>query len=340
MKKLQWMLFSAGLLAGCKNDGPPPPYRADVPPVGTYSESYRAGDVRLRQQSMDKPLPAQEPVRTDIMPPYVDDPLITQAPPEQGAFVGAYNAVGHPRITLFINRSLEGQIIPTNPGRRLTGVENVRETTGSIKMESSTDRLDAWGRPIDQRTDKFETNGPAKITDRTEVYLAPGQYDEVQAKRIDYDAVENILTDWLAAGGKVSMISPRLSEAQIREIQKGNRNVLNELSKDNQIDVLIQVQAHATRQTPAGLEVRLVAEAMNTMGGESIGRAVVDIPPPLEKPVINEYTRFLARKLMSDMSRTWSNAPSPAKKENPKPAIMPTPVPNPDPMIAPPSTQP
>ncbi|MBC7785678.1 MAG: hypothetical protein H7144_17755 [Burkholderiales bacterium] len=294
--------LSVFIAAGCQDHTPPPP-RASVPPVGMYNDEVRVVP--------GKPLPPPE--MPHYQPPFTDEPLITQVPPEQAVFVDAYAQVGRPRISLFVNRSLEGQIIPTNAGGRVAGVQNTRETDGAIKMESTRGRVDQWGRPIDERTDRFETQGPARVTDRTEVYLAPGQYDEVAAKRVDYDAIENILTDWLAAGGKVSMISAKLSEAQIKDLQKGRRNVLNELSKDNQVDVLIQVQAHATRQTERGLEVRLVAEAINTQGGESIGRAVVDLPPPLEKRAINEYTRFLARKLMYDMSRTWSN-PAPAPR--------------------------
>jgi hypothetical protein len=91
---------------------------------------------------------------------------------------------------------------------------------------------------------------------------------------------------------------------------------VGELVEQLQADVLIQVQARPTRQTRYGLEVRLIAEALNTRGGQSIGRAVVDIPPPLEKTTINKYTRFVARKLMDDMTGTWNNAPvAPAQVE-------------------------
>jgi len=76
-------------------------------------------------------------------------------------------------------------------------------------------------------------------------------------------------------------------------------------------DIFVQVQAHPTNQTAAGLEVRLIAEAMNVKGGESIARAVVDIPPPLQKTTINTYTRFLARKMIDEMLNTWS-APQPS----------------------------
>ena len=232
--------------AGCQQDETPPPPGASIPPIGTYTQLR--GDA-------PKPLPVQEPPMGAAG--YADEPLVTQVAPEEPGFVDAYTHVGSPRMTLFINRTLEGKVIPTNRAER-------------------------------------------------GVYLAPGDYDEVAARRIDYDAIENIMTDWFAAGGRVTMISPTLTEAQINALQHGSRNVLQELEKNDQIDVLIQVDAKATQQTPQGLSVRLIAEAINTTGGESIGRAVVDVPPPLDKPQINEYTRYLARKLMSDMTRTWS----------------------------------
>jgi len=62
--------------------------------------------------------------------------------------------------------------------------------------------------------------------------------------------------------------------------------------------------------------MRLLAEALNTRGGQLIGRAVVDVPSPLKKTTINKYTRFVARKLMDDMTATWNNtplAPAPAR---------------------------
>lgn len=321
LTQLKELIVSPKLIAGllglglssiaCQQDRTPPPPEVSIPPTGTYTH------VR---SSQPKPLPEQE--LPGYGEPYADEPLITQQPPEQVAFVDRYNQVGRPRISLFVNRSLEGQIIPTNPGGVIAGAEVSRETSGPIKMESTRERVDPWGRPIDQKTERFESTGAARVTDRAEIYLAPGEYDELAAKRVDYDAIENILTDWLAAGGKVTMVSPRLTEAQIKELRDGKRNVLNELAKDMNIDVLIQVQAKATRQTERGLEVRVIAEAINTQGGESIGRAVVDVPPPLEKPVINEYTRFLARKLMSDMARTWSNpAPAPRPTDASPPAL-------------------
>jgi hypothetical protein len=95
------------------------------------------------------------------------------------------------------------------------------------------------------------------------------------------------------------------------------------------------VQAHPTHQTN-GLQVRLVAEAMNVRGGDEIGNAVVDIPLPMEKTQINEYTRFIAAKLMAGMTGAWDTYAN----NPPPPPGSPPPPPPPPPSSAPPDRAP
>ncbi len=180
--------------------------------------------------------------------------------------------------------------------------------------------------------------GQAIVGDKTE-----------PVERIDYDAVENVMTDWLAAGGKVVMVSPKLGESQARDLSApGKPNVLQSLSKDGAIDVLVHVQAKMTRHFGEQTGVRLLAEAVNTQGGESLARAFIDMPPIMDKPLINDRTRFLARKLMQDMTRAWENAPAPAPLPQPSaqeqrqsmPIPMPTSMPSERPAPTPPSTLP
>jgi hypothetical protein len=216
----------------------------------------------LREREPMRPLPPPRYEDPAAQPPFEDVPLVSQRPPEQRMFVEAYRGVGSPRISLFVNRSLEGAGMARGNGD----------------------------------------------------YLRPGEYDEVEARSIDYQAIETIMTDWIASNGQVTVISPtmvrqRLGDQQVKELQEGRPQALREVAEQLETDVLIQVQARPTKQTQRGLEVRIIAEALNTRGGESIGRAVVDVPPPLEKTQINEYTRFLARKLMDDMSENWRSAP-------------------------------
>jgi hypothetical protein len=192
-------------------------------------------------------------------------------------------------------------------------VEQRREATGAVRIEDREieTRRGPWQDDRRERVDRFEADGPVEYRETTQVFLRPGEYDEVAARAIDYQAMEAIMLDWISANGQVQVISPtmargRLTDEQIGELQAGRPRVLAEVARELDTDVLVQVQARPTRQTPAGMEVRVIAEAISLQGGQSIARAIVDIPPPLDKIQLNVYTRFLARKLMDDMAATWT----------------------------------
>jgi hypothetical protein len=233
--------LSAGILLasfGCR-DNTPPPSRVPVP---------QASDDRPRfEHERMKPLPPQG---SDLPePPFEDRPLVNQRPPEQAAFVNAYNAVGRPRIAVMVTRTLKG---------------------------------------------------------------------------IDAQAIENTLSDWMASNGQVTIISPtstrsKLSEDQIKAVQHPDSKSLGEVADQLGVDVVIRVEAEATDQYPQTDRIRLVSEALNTKDAIALGHAFVDMPIPLEKPQINEYTRYLARKLMDDMTSTWTSpVPAAAAPEAPR----------------------
>lgn len=266
LKLLAMGLFVAG---GCV-DKTPPPRIVVVPPPGSTSMITPAEPI--------KPLPpeALAQLQGGSPLPYDDEPLLVQEAPEEPRFLGAYYAVGRPRLAIFVNRNLTGDV-----------------------------------------TGQGET--------------------EVFARRIDYDAVENILTDWLACQGKVTIMSPmlvrsKLTPQQATELSGAQPVVPRQLAQQLDADVLIYVRALATKQSADVVKIRIVAEAMNIRDGLSIGRGVVDVPPPLEKQTINRYTRFLARKLMDNMTGTWSaplppGQPAPAQAPAPAPMQPPTPAP-------------
>jgi hypothetical protein len=264
-------------------DRTPPPPDAPIPP--------RSAALRGEDPGKPVPRPGEEDDYAGTLPPppFSDVPLVSQETPEQPGFVQAYNAVGRPRIVVFVNRTLEGELLPVDdaaPGRRYTD---------------------------DRSRDVYDRGANGRYG----TSLRPGQYDEADARQIDYEAIETILTDWLAAGGRTEIVSPitarqRLTDEQVKDLQGGRPRVMGEVARELDADVLVHVTARPTRQTQRGLEVRLVAEAINLgQGGQSIGRAVVDVPPPLDKPRINKFTRFLARGLMDRMTGTWENLPPP-----------------------------
>ncbi len=268
LAQLILIILATAFYSGCR-DNSPEVQRVPIP----------APNRDTVRSEYDRPKPLPSPDRDDQRAgpaPFYDEPLIIDTPPEAKAFVETYKQVGKPRIVVFVNRGLDGQILPV---------------------------IDA-----------------GRYTTSHDIYLRPGQYDEARAKQIDYEMMELLLSDWMAADNQVTIISPRtahrsLTEQEQRDLQAGKPNALADVGRRLDADVLIQVQAKPTRQTLEGLEVRVIAEAINIKGGESLARAAVDVQPPLDKIQTNKYTRFLARKLMDGMTTTWS-AP-PAKKEAP-----------------------
>ena len=298
------MCLATSCFLGCA-DRSPPPARADIPPSDMRN-------IPPREYEPAKPLPDPDRDSQVVAPPFDDVPLLNQPVPEAQAFVEAWNRVGRPRVTVFMNRTLEGKVIPVNPADPDVSVDVQRTRNGK------------------------------KSSDSVDVYLHKGQYDEAYAKSLDYEAMENTLSDWVACNSQVTMVAPmmarqKLTDQQVKELNEGRPQVLRELAQQLDVDVLIHIQAHPTQQSREGLKVRVVAEAINTKGGESLGRAFVDAPLPLEKQSINRYTRFLARKLMDGMIGAWY-APQP---DEPK-ATIETPAPQnvPPPNVAPQSVAP
>jgi hypothetical protein len=269
--------------------GPPP-----VQVVTTYAPN---GPI--------KPLPPQDG-SAGLPPAYADPAIVRQQVPEEPRYVQAYDNIGKPKIVVFVNRTITGELVPVNP--------NVTVRAGLT--------------PYD---------------DRTTTYLHPGQYDAAQASSIDYELIENLLTEDLSADGKVMLIAPlaarqRLGDDEVREVQAGRPQMLGELATKLNADVLVQVTARPSQQTDQGLGIRLVAEALNTHGGQAIAFAAVDVPPPLTRATVNEYVRFVARKLMDGMSGSWESmavpppvAQSPAPGGFSPPAVPPVAPPAPPP---------
>ncbi|HYE17865.1 MAG TPA: hypothetical protein VEA69_05450 [Tepidisphaeraceae bacterium] len=268
-------LFAAGACS-------PPPHqgveRVVIPAPGVQ-------DGRRYEPVGPRPLPddatfSSRVVRELPPPPFDDAPLVGQRAPEQGRFEQLYRSVGRPRIAVFVNRTPDGAAGPTGAGY----------------VERST---------VGRRGDGYSTE-----TERT--HVRGDGYDEAYARALDYEAIENILTDFMACGGAVEIISPgmvrqRLTAEQLRDLQAGQPRALRDVAAALEADVLIQVSARPTRQTTTGQELRMVGEAVNIKGGQQIGRAMVDMPLPMEKTTVNRYARWVGRKLMADMAATWSS---------------------------------
>jgi hypothetical protein len=329
-------------LTGCAQEAPP---ESAVP--------MNPGDNYVPHQAAPKPLPesAVNPPGQPGPGPYNDEPILQQRLPAEQYFVDAYNKVHQPRIAVYVNRTLTGQVVPPNPGGPVVTEQHTQESTGSVNVSNGnySEHEDAYGRDVERGHSNFQSNGPAQYTETNTTYLPPSEYDEADVKSLDYDAVERILSDWISCGGRVHMISPdyltaQLSPADQEALSQGRPVAMTAVLDKLNADVLIQVQAHPTRQANGGLQIRLVAEAMNTRGGDELGNAVVDIPLPLEKTQINDFTRFIAGKLMVSMAGAWdaysgSPPPPPPPADIAPPARAPLP-PVPPPAPAAPATRP
>ncbi len=262
---------------------------------------------------------------------YNDTPLVKDRPPEQRAFVEAYNRVGRPKIAIYVNRGLDGVTVPVNNREPILSAQSNTSISGPVTVTHNTGVFGSTS---------VQTNGPVSASSNSALYVAPGEYDDLQARALDYEAIENILTDWMAAGGQTSIISPTLARAKLTADQQkaldgGQAFVLTDITQRLDADILIQVQVRPTKQAnynapgqAAVYQARLIAEAINLRGGQSVARAVVDVPPPLDKQTMNEYTRFVARKLMDDMIYTWSAQPPtpPAAMQPAIPAVQAVPA--------------
>ena len=333
-------------IVGCQDTTPPPP-RVLVPASADHDAS------QLRTSDPIRPNPAPPPLPIAGRAPFHDEPIVEQALPEQSAFVDMYRKVGSPRVLLFVNRTMQGDILPVNNDQPSVTITHTRSSDGPVDVESSASAsgsahaygygwYDSSGSYHASASDKFSSKGAAKYSESTDLYLHPGEYDDAQARSLDYEAIENIMTDWIACHGQVVVVSPtiarqRLTDQQVKDLQDGRPQMLSEVAQQLNTDILIQIEARPTRQTANGLEIRLVAEALNTHGGQSLARATVDTQPPLDKPQINKYTRFLARKLMADMTATWSAPPPPEMRVADQPSQTPpaTPAPAQTPMPTP-----
>ena len=156
--------------------------------------------------------------------------------------------------------------------------------------------------------------GPPEYHETTTTWLHPGQYDEAELQTLDYAEMESLMTDWLHCNGQVTIIAPdalrsRLSEQQVKDLQAGKPAGAADVGQVTQADILVQLQAHPTRRQ-GQLAILLIAEAVNVRGGESIAHASVEMPMPIDRYKMNNYTRFLARKLMHEMVGSWMSMPA------------------------------
>ena len=201
------------------------------------------------------PAIARDPVKpisdpnASIQPAYDDPPLISQQLPEEPRFVQAYIAVGRPRIMIFVNHTLDGNLLPVNDAATIA-------------------------------------------------------------------TIETTLTDWLSAQGQTTIISPisarqKLTEQELADLQSGHPQMIGQIADKLQADVLVHVECRPTKQPDQGLLVTMIADAFSIRTGQQLAQASVQAALPMDNPTVTRTTRIIARKLMDEMTSTWTATAAP-----------------------------
>lgn len=245
-------------------------------------------------------------------------------------FVKAYNARRNPRLMVFVNRTITGEVLPKEGLNELLRVEESHAATGAVKVSgetaastqknSATAGVGYAGSVADataERTNKssknsFESGGAVDYTKTTSLKVAADKLDEIGASREDYALIELSLLDYLDCGGRVTIydsevVRNKLDREKVLRIENGDGDALRLLSTELQTDVLIQVKATPTRhsQWPQGA-VRLTAKVLSTTDGRILSATFVDMPLPMSKTNVNVFTRYLAEQIMTKLSAVWS----------------------------------
>src|SRR4051812_14478586 len=195
--KVLSVLIAIGALAmlyGCR-DASPETQRVSTPSPGH--------DTHRTEYDRAKPLPGPDETAGRGPTPFYDEPLVVDTPPEAKAFVDSYRRVGKPRIVVFVNRGLDGQILPvTDPGKYTTA-NDVYLRPGQYD--------EAKARQVD--------------------------YEMMEVLLADWMSADNKVSIV-----SPTTVHRELTEQERRDLQTGKPNALSDVGKRLDADVLIQVQ--------------------------------------------------------------------------------------------------
>jgi hypothetical protein len=190
--------FIATGLIGCRDNSPPV---AQVLPPDIGQDTYR------REVDYPKPLPAgprttvTTPRSGELEPPPESAPAMTGMPEAQ-SFVDVYRRVNSPRIIVYVNPGLSGQLLPARDPRS--------------------------GQPI------ASTDGPAKATDTDNSGIDYAAIDTALADSMGCGGKVNIVPS--------ATVRTRLNPEQLTQLHNGRPDALAGLDGLVQGHVLIQVQ--------------------------------------------------------------------------------------------------
>lgn len=251
------------LMGGCEE----PPVQRVAIPAPNEAGAYRPVPA-------PKPLPPEATGEYPGGPNGAPAPIVRQALPEESSFVQAYQAARSPRIMVFVNRTIQGNVLTA------TALNQLSQQTGPGTAGAANIPYDNIGA---SRTD----------------------YEAIELSLLNYMSAPGVdIRD-------SEVLRSKLDREAVLRLENNDRSVVPLLKQEFQTDILIQVAATPTSHASAGQAVRMLAKAIRTTDGRVLASDYQDLPLPMTKTAINVFTRQIARQLMSQMANVWGNGGSP-----------------------------
>lgn len=203
----------------------------------------------------------------------------------QKDFVDAYRQVGQPHFVVYVNRTLDGQLLP-DPG------------------------APAGDRPP----------GPEPL--KPDQYDVGAVNHAIDLAALESHLAEQLSCDKQVTVIAATTVHEKLTDPQVKDLELGKPSALATFDQNLNADVLIQVQVQPTKVSGSTTELRLLGEVINVRGGQVIGHAIADIDHPQDADQVKGATQYMTRKLMIDMLRAWT-APPPGNADSSPPAPRP-----------------
>lgn len=142
----------------------------------------------------------------------------------------------------------------------------------------------------------------------------------------DYDTLERVVREALAAEGQIAMVPPsaarQLNDQQRQGVESGDAKALADVGSMLHADVIVQVRvapSSAERE-----ETQITATARNARDGQAIATAAASLPPPPQRRQIDFAGRLLAERLVDELAGAWETlARIPPADASTKPAPVP-----------------
>ncbi|MEO6434424.1 MAG: hypothetical protein ABIP55_01515 [Tepidisphaeraceae bacterium] len=129
----------------------------------------------------------------------------------------------------------------------------------------------------------------------------------------DYDLLERVVRETLAAKGQVLVIAPsavseKVDRQQLSDISAGRPDALADAGGKLRADVLVQVRfAAPAGGVPAGgaTDTQLTATARNTRDTAQIATAAAAVGNPPQRRQMDFAARLLAERLVDELTTAW-----------------------------------